>query len=88
MKVFLNTEMLPVVLMNYLQSRGQKCHRVSTAFVLTSRRTEIVTSASQFFYSLAEGPNLRYLPENQNYEGSLAENALVQSCMEREILVI
>ena len=36
MKVFQNTETLPVLLMNYLQSREQKWYRVSTAFLLTS----------------------------------------------------
>ena len=45
MKVFHNTETLPLLLMNYLQSREQKWYRVSTAFLLTSRRTEIEISA-------------------------------------------
>ena len=45
MKVFQNTETLPVLLMNYLQIREQKWYLVSTAFFLTSRRTEIATSA-------------------------------------------
>ena len=36
---------LPVLLMNYLQSREQKWYQVSTAFLLTSQRTEIATSA-------------------------------------------
>ena len=46
MTVFQNTGMhLRVLLMNYLQSREQKWYRVSTAFLLTSRRTEIATSA-------------------------------------------
>ena len=39
-------------------------------------------------YSLPEGPNLRQLLENQDLQGLLAENALVQSCQEREIWVI
>ena len=47
MKVFQNTETLPVLLMNDLWSREQKWYRVSTAFFLTSRRTEIAISASQ-----------------------------------------
>ena len=38
MKVFQNTETLPVLLMNYLQSREQKWYRISTAFLLTSQR--------------------------------------------------
>ena len=45
MNVFRNTETLPVLLMNHLQSREQKWYRVSTAFLLTSRRTEIAISA-------------------------------------------
>ena len=32
---------VPVLLMNYFQTREQKCYRVSTAFLLTSRRTDI-----------------------------------------------
>ena len=35
MKVFQNTETLPVLLMNYLQGREQKWYRVRTAFLLT-----------------------------------------------------
>ena len=54
MKVFQNTETLPVLLMSYLQSSEQKWYRVSAAF-----------------FSLLEGPKLRYLPENQNYKGIL-----------------
>ena len=37
MKVSQNTETLPVLLMNYLQSREQQWYRESTAFLLTSR---------------------------------------------------
>ena len=44
MMVSQNTKTLPL-LMNYLQSREQKWYRVSTAFLLTSRRTEIAISA-------------------------------------------
>ena len=47
-------------------------YRVSTVFLLTSRRSEIETSAG------AGEPKL---------QGLLAENALVQSCEERKILV-
>ena len=42
---FHNTETLLVLLMSYLQSREQKWYRQSTAFLLTSRRTEIAVSA-------------------------------------------
>ena len=45
MKVFQNTETLPVLLMSYLQSREQKWYRSSIVSLLTSRRTEIATSA-------------------------------------------
>ena len=40
MKVFQNTEMLPVLLMKYVQSREQKQYRVSTVFILTSQKIE------------------------------------------------
>ena len=46
-EVFQNTEALPIRLVNYLQSREQKWYRVSIASSLTSRRTEIATSAWQ-----------------------------------------
>ena len=55
MKVFQNTETLPVLLTSYLQRRDQKCYRVSTAFGLTS----------------PEGPKLRYLLEDENNKGLL-----------------
>ena len=41
MKMFQNTETLPVLLMNYLQSREQKWYRVSTAFLLKDRNCDI-----------------------------------------------
>ena len=42
-----NTEMhTRVLLVNQHQSSKEKCCRVSTVFILTSRRTEIATSAS------------------------------------------
>ena len=47
MKVFQNTETLPVQIMNYFQSCEQKWYRASTAFLLTSRRTEIAISARE-----------------------------------------
>ena len=47
MKVFQNSETLPVPLMNYLRSREQKWYRVSTVYSLTSRGTEIAISPSQ-----------------------------------------
>ena len=56
MKVFQNIDTLPVLLMNYLWDRKQKWYRVSTALRL---------------YSLPEGPTLRHLLENQDYEGFL-----------------
>ena len=64
--MFQNTEMLPVLLMNYFRGREQKWYRVSTVVIFTSRRTEIAISAGE--------PKLQVL---------LAENALVQSCLER-----
>ena len=45
MKVFQNTETLPVQIINYFQSCEQKWYRASTAYLLTSRRTEIAISA-------------------------------------------
>ena len=45
MKVFQNTETIPVFLTNYLQSREQKWYRGSIASSLTSRRTENAKSA-------------------------------------------
>ena len=46
MKVFQNTGIHPrVLLVNQLQSREEKWYRASTVFTLTSRRTEIATSA-------------------------------------------
>ena len=47
MKVFQNTETFPVQIMNYFQSCEQKWYRASTAFLLTSRRTEIAISARE-----------------------------------------
>ena len=70
-KVFQNTEILPVFLMNYLWSREQKWHRVKTTCLFTSRKTGIATSVW-----------------GRKYRGLLAEDALVQSCPERKILVI
>ena len=55
MNVFQNTETLPVLLMNYLQSREQKSG----------------VGQAQHFHSLPEGPKLRYLLENQNHKGLL-----------------
>ena len=40
-------ETYPGLLLNYFQSREQKWFRVSTVFLLTSRRTEIATSVSE-----------------------------------------
>ena len=45
-KVSLNTETLPAPLMN-LRSRAQKWYRVSTVFLLTSRKTEIAKCARE-----------------------------------------
>ena len=53
--VFQNTETLPVLVMNYLQSREQKSG----------------VGQAQHFHSLPEGPKLRYLLENQNHKGLL-----------------
>ena len=55
MNVFQNTETLPVLLMNYLQSREQKSG----------------VGQAQHFHSLPEGPKLRYLLENKNHKGFL-----------------
>ena len=44
MKVFQNTEIRPVLLMNYLRSREQKWYRVNTTYLLISRKTRIATS--------------------------------------------
>ena len=45
MKVFQNTEIFPVLLMNYFWSREQKWYRVNTAFfLLTFRKTGIPIS--------------------------------------------
>ena len=55
MNVFQNTETLPVLLMNYLQSREQKSG----------------VGQAQHFHSLPEGPKLRNLLENKNHKGFL-----------------
>ena len=47
MKVFQNTEMLPVLLMTYLWSHEQKWHRVNTTSLLISRKTRIAISVLQ-----------------------------------------
>ena len=44
MKVFQHTEILPVLLMNYLFCREQKWYRINTTFLLTSRKTRIAIS--------------------------------------------
>ena len=61
--------MLPVLLMNYLQSREQKWHRVSTAFLLTSRRTEIAISAwdPKLRGLLAEDAPVQSCPDRKNW---------------------
>ena len=68
MKVFQNTETLPVLLMNYLQSREQKWYRVSKVSILTSRRTEIAISAweSKLQGLLAEDALVRSCPDRKN----------------------
>ena len=54
-RVSQNTETHPrVLLVNYLQSRKEKWCRVSTVFIITSRRTEIATFTSE--------PKLQRLP--------------------------
>ena len=62
---------LPSHLMNFQWSREQKWYRVrvSTVYILTSRRTQIVISAWR-----------------RKLQGLLAEDVLVQSCPEPEIL--
>ena len=65
MNVFQNTQTLPVLLMNYLQRCEQKWYRVSTAFLHTSRRTEIAISVwePRLQGFLAEDALLRSCPE-------------------------
>ena len=70
MIVYQNTETHPrVPLVNYLQSREQQWCRVSTVFILISRRTEIATSAwePKLQGLLAENALVQSCPERTNW---------------------
>ena len=70
-RMFSHISTLPTLLMNYQWSREQKRNRfrVSTAFTLTFRRTEIVTSAwgRKFQGLLGEGRTGTFVPKAENF---------------------
>ena len=88
MTVFLNAEThTPVLLMNFHQSRQQKWYRVSTAFLLTYRRTEIAMSAwePKLLGLREENALVRSVPRAENFGDLIPadHNVLSERCKSR-----